>query len=157
MIKSMGGRQGLAKKDLLAEFPSVVIRLRGSKTDQGAVGQSIKMASLAGEKTACPVRNLAAYLAVRPPSTGAKAQHERGLEQLLIHLNGQPLTRSQFQGVVKKAASFLDWPVEAYSSHSFRIGAATTAALEGASEEKIMKLGRWRSAAFRSYCRRDRV
>ena len=40
-----------------------------------------------------------------------------------------------------------------YKSHSFRIGAATTAAVAGVSEEKIQQMGRWKSSAFKTYIR----
>ena len=38
-----------------------------------------------------------------------------------------------------------------YAPHSFRIGAATTAAVAGIPTWLIMKLGRWTSNAYRSY------
>ena len=38
-----------------------------------------------------------------------------------------------------------------YASHSFRIGAATTAAAAGLPVWLIMKLGRWTSNAYASY------
>ncbi len=40
--------------------------------------------------------------------------------------------------------------------HSFRIGAATTAAHKGLSQQQIQELGRWSSEAFKSYIRSDR-
>ncbi|RXN33881.1 poly [Labeo rohita] len=40
-----------------------------------------------------------------------------------------------------------------FSSHSFRIGAATTAAQKGLSQQQIQALGRWSSEAFKSYIR----
>jgi len=38
-----------------------------------------------------------------------------------------------------------------YKSHSFRIGAATNAAIKGVSVDKIKTAGRWKSDAFKSY------
>jgi hypothetical protein len=42
-----------------------------------------------------------------------------------------------------------------YKSHSFRIGAATTAWAKGFSEEQIQQIGRWNSEAFKKYIRRS--
>ena len=40
-----------------------------------------------------------------------------------------------------------------YSGHSFRIGAATTAARGGIQDSLIKVLGRWQSAAYQIYIR----
>jgi len=40
-----------------------------------------------------------------------------------------------------------------FSSHSFRIGAATSLAMEGVPESRIMQLGRWKSNAYKGYIR----
>ncbi|XP_074657153.1 uncharacterized protein LOC141910317 [Tubulanus polymorphus] len=43
--------------------------------------------------------------------------------------------------------------VASYTSHSFRIGAATNAATNGVPEPVIRELGRWKSDAFKRYIR----
>ena len=43
-----------------------------------------------------------------------------------------------------------------YSGHSFRIGAATTAAANGISDVMIKTTGRWESAAYTLYVRTPR-
>ncbi|XP_074654505.1 uncharacterized protein LOC141908371 [Tubulanus polymorphus] len=52
-----------------------------------------------------------------------------------------------------KLISFLGLPEASYTSHSFRIGAATNAATNGVPEPVIRELGRWKSDAFKRYIR----
>ena len=120
------------------------IRLRKSKTDQQGAGTSIRLKAVDSAPEVCPVRALVQYMSLRPKNG----------DKLLIHHNGESLTRYQFQAVLKKAACLLKWDATRFSSHSFRIGAATTAASNGHSIESIMRKGRWRSAAVTSYIRR---
>ena len=140
------GRAGLLRKDIQLSNSTVAVNLRGSKTDQHGKGQTISLTQVGDAPDVCPVRTLLQYLQDRPKSE----------DLLLVHRNSRPLTRYQFQAVLKKAAQFLGWPTYGYSSHSFRIGAATTAAMNGMSLESIMQKGRWKSGAVKGYLRADR-
>ena len=72
---------------------------------------------------------------------------------LFIHLDRSPLTKFQVNQVLKKGLQLKGFPHQSYSTHSFRIGAATSAAANGFSDEEIQSLGRWRSSAFQRYIR----
>lgn len=56
----------------------------------------------------------------------------------------------------KKMQLSLNWAncsPKDYKGHRFRIGAATSAASMGISEQHIQVMGRWRSDAFKKYIR----
>lgn len=125
---------------------TVEMLIRSSKTDQRGVGcyvivPSNKSASL------CPVRAAGEYIAARP----------RGGEAFFARYDGSPLVRSDFNTVVKRCVGFVDLPAKLFSSHSFRIGAATSAAVRGVSDAEIRNMGRWSSDAFRRYIRIDKI
>lgn len=70
---------------------------------------------------------------------------------LFMYSNGTNLTRQRFNDFLKTV-----FPRSTYgniSTHSFRIGAATTAAAAGLPKWLIQKLGRWNSDSFRTYIR----
>ena len=96
----------------------------------GSTGQAI-----------CPVSALLRYLSVRPPSPGP----------LFIQKDGSPLTRQILVRHLHTALRRAGMNHELYNGHSFRIGAATTAAEQGLEDSLIQTLGRWKSEAYRAY------
>ena len=62
--------------------------------------------------------------------------------------DGRFLTRARLVMEVKEAISAAGVDSSPYSGHSFRSGAATTAARQGIAEATIQKLGRWKSSAY---------
>ena len=96
--------------------------------------------------TVCSVFLLERFLSIRPNCPGP----------LFCHFNGKPITRYQFTAVLQKALN-LAGIVDAarYKSHSFRIGADSEASVHGVSNDKIMKLGCWKSNAYKKYIRID--
>ena len=142
-----GGRLGLLVEHVCLEPSKLRVWLTGSKTDQSQRGEWVELVQVVKSPEVCPVQSMSCYLQVRPQKPGA----------LLIHFDGSPLTRYQFQAVLKRAARYLGWNTSGYSSHSFRIGAATTAALGGMPQETIMLKGRWKSSALQKYVRPNRV
>ena len=121
---------------------SMHVTLRYSKTDQAGIGTCIQIKAIPNSPL-CPVAAMVNYLAARPLSS----------HYLFIHFDGKQLTRFQFQAVLQKAVAHLDLPHCNYTSHSFRIGAATTAAMNGVDAETIKRYGRWASDCYLRYIR----
>ena len=123
----------------------VQVYLKVSKTDQGRKGISIFLGETRDDL--CPVAAISAFLAIRGSSAGP-----------FFQLRGSaPLTKEFFTTRVRSALSALGYDSSLYASHSFRIGAATTAAEKGIEDTIIKALGRWKSDAFQAYVKIPRA
>ena len=80
-----------------------------------------------------------AYLSVRGNSSGPPFHWESGV----------PLSKASFVKHVRAALEEAGLPAKDYAGHSFRIGAATTAAVAGIEDSAIQTLGWWESSAFK--------
>ncbi|OCT80047.1 hypothetical protein XELAEV_18026866mg [Xenopus laevis] len=87
-----------------------------------------------------PFRLVHEYMTVRPP----------GGQLFLIHKDTQPLSAS-LQKVLKRAVRANGWDPNQLGSHSFRIGAATKAAIRCESIED--KREREKSKVYKKYTR----
>ena len=122
--------------------PSVIsLKLKHSKTDQGRIGVKVVIGRTGDD--ICPVTALLAYLARRGPQPGA----------LFICDDGSPLLKSRFVEEVRSALTKAGLPAQDYAGHSFRTGAATTAATVGIQDSAIQILGRWKSSSYQLYIR----
>ena len=120
--------------------PSVIrIRIKQSKTDPFRQGADIFVG--ATKVDICPVQALVNYIAIRGTTPGP----------LFVFRSGDPLTRSTLVTYVQAALKIAGISPEAYTGHSFRIGAATTAAKCGIEDSLIQTLGRWKSTAYLAY------
>ena len=128
--------------DLQLEDSGMRLRLRRSKTDQAGQGTWVALAPASREEL-CPIAAMRSYLKSRGSQPGF----------LFQHANGSPLTKYQFWAVASKALQALGLGECQFGTHSFRIGAASTAAAAGIGEARIKSIGRWRSGAFKSYIR----
>ena len=63
------------------------------------------------------------------------------------------MTKPRFITELRNILMVMGLPQDQFAGHSFRIGAATTAALAGVEDSTIKMLGRWHSAAFLRYIR----
>ena len=125
--------------------PTVMeVRIKASKTDPFRMGVNLYIGRTNNDL--CPIAALMAYLAIRG----------RGEGPLFRFKNGQPLTRERLVAKVREALSASGIDHSKYAGHSFRIGAATTAAQCGIPDSTIQLLGRWESSAYLLYIRTPR-
>lgn len=90
----------------------------------------------------CPVKAMVEYLKVRGHLPGP-----------LFLFHGMPVRRSYFTSSLHKLLKYLKYNTDLYKTHSFRIGAATTAIARGLSADQVKLMGRWKSDAYKSYIR----
>ena len=94
-------------------------------------------------RSTCPLRAMKAYLDCRGSQPGA----------LFLTEAGEAVPRQTFCSELRVALEFCGYPPHRYTSHSFRIGAASHMAVNGASDSQIRQAGRWSSDAFHKYIR----
>ena len=125
--------------------PTIVrILLRQSKTDPFRRGVAIYLGRTG--RDLCPVTALLAFIAIRPEVNGP----------LFVFKDGSFLTRDRLVAHVRQSLSAAGIDTKGYSGHSFRIGAATTAAMAGIEDSSIKILGRWESSAYQCYLQTPR-
>ena len=106
-------------------------------------GQRFTLDIQEGPSGECPIQAMRNYLHFRGNTPGP----------LFLKAPQVPVTRSAFNTQLRLTLAFGRYPVAEFTSHSFRIGAATTAAAQGMSDAQIRQLGRWKSYAFKKYIR----
>ena len=125
-----------------AKNPGVVqVRIKASKTDPFRKGVLVYLGRT--DNDLCPVGAVAAYLAARGRAPGPFFQFD----------SGSTLSRERLVSKMREALKQCGVDAAKYSGHSFRIGAATTAAAVGIEDSTIKTLGRWQSAAYLLYVR----
>ena len=72
---------------------------------------------------------------------------------LFLFADGTVLTRSRFISCLRSLLEKVGLKAELYAGHSFRIGAATTAASAGLPDWLIQAMGRWNSVCYKRYIR----
>ena len=117
-------------------LPSVIsVHLRFAKTDPFGKGVSLFLRKT--DAPLCPVVVMLIYLAVCPAVAGP----------LFVDADGS------FVAGVRCALAKANLDLSKYSSHSFRIGAMTSAVTVGIPDHLIKTLGRWESSAYLTYIR----
>ena len=117
--------------------------IKQSKTDQFRQGHAVIIGSTTSQP--CPVATLLAYFTVCPSDAADALFRDR---------SGRPLIRQALTEELRQILPLTGTPNSRdYAGHSFRIGAATTAAIAGTPDWLIMAMGRWRSDSVLRYIR----
>ena len=125
-----------------ASAPTMLrVFLRVSKCDQMGRGAYVFVGRTSN--SLCPVAAVLAYMTKRGTLHG----------QFFCDQQGKPLCKVRYVAELKRALSAVGVDQSLYAGHSFRIGAATAAAMAGMEEATIRTLGRWNSDAFMLYIR----
>lgn len=139
----------LAVNDIAVDagvYPAgISVRIKASKTDPFRQGVTLYLGKTGVDL--CPVAAMVDYLSVRGSSPGPLFQFR----------DGSALHRQQLVLTVRSALAGQGFDVLQYCGHSFRIGAATTAAQNGIEDSVIKTLGRWESTAYQLYIRTPRA
>ena len=113
--------------------PSLLeVRLKSSKTDPFRQGVSVIVGRTYSPQGLCPVVANVAYMVARGSAPGPYFTFE----------DDRALTRDRFVRAIRLALEAEGLQCNLYPGHSFRIGAATTAATRGVPDVLIKTMGR---------------
>ena len=119
----------------------IKVHIKQSKTDPFREGTDIYLG--ATNNSIFPISRLIPYLSIRGAQPGP----------LFITKDHRYLTRLLFSQKLDTLLDHLQINTQQYNTHSFQIGAATTAAQALIPDAHIKMLGRWRSDAYQQYIR----
>ena len=114
-----------------------------SQFKHNASGRPVTLSILPTKDRYCPVHSLSQFLKVRGPVKGP----------MFAFANASPVSRNLFCQYLSKTLQWAGLDPSKYKAHSFRIGAAITAADMGMSEAQIQSMSRWKSIVFKRYIR----
>ena len=133
----------MSMSDLSVDNPldpsTIQVLIKASKTDPFRLGIYIYIGRTGS--ILCPVTAMFSYLSIRGNSDGMLFQFH----------DHSPLTKAKFISEFRKVLFQAGIDSSLYSGHSFRIGAASTAAANGVEDSIIQTLGRWKSSAYLAY------
>ena len=129
----------LSSKNIVMRKNTIQVTIKATKTDPFHVGMTIFIA-VTGYPI-CHLRALEKYLYYCTCHKGPLSQFS----------NSNYFTRQALASIVKKGLASYGISPSAYSTHSFPIGAASTAAVAGIPDSLIKSLGHWRSDCYQHY------
>ena len=120
------------------------VLIKRSKCDQFTQGVTLSVESAGSD--ICPIVAMLGYLVQRGSALGP----------LFLFADGRPLTMDRFVSAVRRALVEGGIDPSLYTGHSFRVGAAMTAATRGTQDSLIKTFGRLESSTYLVYIRTPR-
>jgi hypothetical protein len=132
----------------MGEGESLVIKIKAPKEDK--CGKSTIVDVFPSVPELCPVRAFKRW---------KEGEKNWEIDQPMFRWeSGQPLTCARLNSILRERLDgFVEGDVNNFSSHSFRIGAASMMGSLGFADEEIKALGRWSSRAFEGYLKLPRA
>ena len=131
----------LLRSDIKILPDVVLLTLKGSKTDIFRNGVTIRLAR--SGSSVCPYTALHSFISNSPDISGP----------LFRFMDGTFLTRQILTSIINQLLQATVYKDAHFTSHCFRIGAATSAAARNLPDWLIKVLGRWSSDSYQTYIR----
>jgi hypothetical protein len=144
-VSSSDPQSYIRMTDIVIQSESVSVRIKSSKTDPFRQGTWVHLYQTG--RNICPVRTLKVFfktrllLGVLPDSNAP----------YFALTDGRPLTRYKFVVYMKELLARIGCHGDAFTPHSFRKGAATSASAGHIPDHIITHLGRWSSDCYQMY------
>ena len=124
------------------DSPSVIqVHIKQSKINPFCKGARLCLGKTGTD--VCPLKAILPYMVIRGHKPGS----------FFLTADDKPLTCQKFYTLLSNLLKKIGLPASHYNTHSFRIGAATTAKEAGILNTHIQMLGRWQSSAYQLYIR----
>lgn len=123
--------------------------LKTSKTDPFREGVIIPLHAM--NHAICPVQAFKSFLPCR-----LQLSTLPGMPLFLLQ-DGNALSRHRFLGMFSTVCERSGINPAGYSGHSFRVGAATSAAASKVPDHLVQALGRWSSSCYKTYIRTSKA
>ena len=139
--KEFSPQHTLLQSDVKVQPDVICLNIKASKTDTFHKGVTIRLAK--SGSSICPYNALTRFLHY---SSGSDSP-------LFSFCDGSFLTRHTLTKVLNSLLRGTSYGTSHFSSHCFRIGAASTAAANGIPDWLVKVLGRWSSNCYQTYIR----
>jgi hypothetical protein len=125
------------------QITEMSLLIKVSKTDPFRQGCRVHV--FRNNSILCPVQAMVHYLAIRRASCSTLCS------PLFLLPDSLPLSRHKFLDMLSALCLNIGLDTRCYSGHSFRIGAATSAAAAHVPDHLIQSMGRWTSNCYKTY------